>query len=288
MAPLPRRVLVTGATGFIGRRLAARLLAAGATVLAPARDPAALPPGVQPIRADLAAEGWEARLPADVDAVAHLAQSRAYRQGLDGARDLYAINVAATFRLLDWARAAGVGRFLFASSANVYRPQSGRLTETSPCAPSSFYAASKLAAEQLVRGHAGALETVICRLFTVFGPGQRDMLIPSIVDKVRRRETITLAGNAGLYLTPIHVDDVAAAMLRLLADERPPGLLNLAGEELLTLGDIARRIGAALGCAPVLAATEEAPVHLAGDAAQTRALVSGLKRFDAALPDLLA
>jgi UDP-glucose 4-epimerase len=288
MALLPRRVLVTGATGFIGRRLAARLIAAGATVLASARDPAGLPAGARPIIADLAAPGWEAELPPDIDAVAHLAQSRAHRQGLEGAADLFAVNVAATFRLLHWAKGAGVRRFLFASSATVYRPQSGRLTEASPCAPSGFYAASKLAAEQLVQGHAAALETVICRLFTVFGPGQKDMLIPAIIDKVRRGEAITLAGAAGLYLTPIHVDDVAEAMLRLLAAERPPALVNLAGEQLLTLADIAQRVGAAMGRTPSLTVTDAPPVHLAGDSAAARALLPGFRSFDAALPALLA
>src|SRR5207245_1959041 len=139
------------------------------------------------------------------DAVAHLAQSRAHRQGLEGAADLFAVNVAATFRLLHWAKGAGVRRFLFASSATVYRPQSGRLTEASPCAPSGFYAASKLAAEQL-----------------------------------------------------------------------------------LTLADIAQRVGAAMGRTPSLTVTDAPPVHLAGDSAAVRALLPGFRSFDAALPALLA
>ena len=133
------RVLVTGATGFLGRHVLP-VLAERHKVVAMARRPVE---GFETVVADLTDEF---ELPAGLDAVVHLAQSRRYREWPEGAADMYAVNVHATFRLL--AR-AGAGRFVYASTGGIYAPSPAPLREDDPVAPSGFYPRSKLAAEVL-------------------------------------------------------------------------------------------------------------------------------------------
>jgi UDP-glucose 4-epimerase len=153
------RVLVTGATGTIGRPLVPALLAAGHRPVAITRDaPAASAAPVQgaqvipgpPIEA-LSPADWALRL-TGCDAVVHAA-AIAHR-GADVPDALYRrINTEATVRLAEAAAAAGIRRFVFLSSINAqvgsWSPVT--VTETLPCAPADAYGRSKFAAEVLLR-----------------------------------------------------------------------------------------------------------------------------------------
>src|SRR5262245_24424434 len=114
------RILVTGAAGFVGRRACGLLAAAGHETLALvhpdsfARAGAELP-GATLLRADLAALRT-ADLPARADAVVSLAQARRFRDFPDTAGETFAVNVQASLTLLEWARGAGVQRFVHVSS----------------------------------------------------------------------------------------------------------------------------------------------------------------------------
>ena len=88
--------------------------------------------GVTWLEADLTRPGVQRALPGGAQGVIHLAQSRHDRTFPEGADDVVDVNVAATARLLDYARSAGAGRFVLASTATVYRRSQGPLTEDSP------------------------------------------------------------------------------------------------------------------------------------------------------------
>ncbi len=81
------------------------------------------------------------------------------------------------------------------------------LREDDPPCPASLYGASKLSAELLLQHYGTLFETVLMRIFGVYGPGQKDMLIPSTIRRVLNDEEITLAGGAGVYLSPLFVTD---------------------------------------------------------------------------------
>src|SRR5688572_5526353 len=139
------RVLVTGASGFIGRRVCARL-SSGHEVFAVVRGSDA-PVGCVGVSSNLATAFSTRTWPDRVDAVVHLAQSSRHREFPEGAADMTAINVAATASLVEYARVAGAATFILASTGNVYTPGSATASEDDAIAPRTFYAASKAAAE---------------------------------------------------------------------------------------------------------------------------------------------
>ncbi len=259
------RVLVTGANGFLGRRLVGELVRAGCDVTALVRPGSTA--GLEGItcrrvEADLGSRAPVAD-PGPHDAAYLLAQSAAYRSGLAGATDVMAVNLMGLARSLEIARAAGVRRVFSYSSGSVYAPSFDPLPEESPAAGESLYPMSKRMGEELVARFEGEFELCIVRPFIVYGPGQEDRMIPDLVSRVAEGRAVTLAprvrGEArpsGLVTTPCHVDDAARISAGLLGSDAP-GVLNLAGRERISVRDVAELAGERLGREPVLEALDE-------------------------------
>lgn len=267
------RVLVTGSAGFVGRRVVHAAAARGWTVVAVVRPGGApVADAARTVEADLAAPGWTAALPDGVDAVVHLAQSRRYREFPAGAEDVRRVNVDATHELVDWAARSGVRAFVHASTGNVYRDGPALLREDDATGPGDFYGASKLAGEWMVRPYADRLAVRIARLFSVYGPGQVGMTVPNLIGRLQSGQPLTLAGGAGLVLSPLYVDDCADALLRLAGDAAAPGLdiFNLAGDDVVDLRALGGMLGEALGTAAAFQDAPGAPRRLAGDASRVR------------------
>jgi nucleoside-diphosphate-sugar epimerase len=246
------RILVTGATGFIGRALVERL--AGQEVVALVR-PGSRIAGVETVEADLAQPIDADRLPKRVDAVVHLAQSSKARSFPESAPETFTINVAATAALLDWALRAGATRFCLASTGSVYEPYAGPLEEDAALAPTSFYAASKAAAELLLRPYQGRLAASALRLFFPYGPGQSGRLFSELATRIREGRPVHLPpGGDGLVLAPTYVGDVADA-IGAAVEEGWTGPLNVAAPGSITLRTLAEAIGRVL----------ETRVHFATD-----------------------
>lgn len=165
------RLLITGASGFIGPHVVARLRAEGYPIRVTQRRDAPVPEGVERIvTGDLAeSTDWRAAL-AGVSHVVHLAGLAHAGPGLDEA--LYQrINTQATLELAQAARLAGVSRFIYLSSikAQIGDVDSATLSESDEPRPDDAYGRSKLAAEQ---GLAGLdLDWIALRPVLAYGPG---------------------------------------------------------------------------------------------------------------------
>jgi UDP-glucose 4-epimerase len=262
-------ILITGVNGFVGQYLTQHLHTnyPNVTVIGFARS-SALMAGTNyvHIQQDLTQDDFVALLPNEVDVVVHLANSKQYRNFPAGAADMFAVNVQATFALLEYARKAGAKKFLFTSTGNVYKDKREPLKETDPTLPSSFYGSTKLMAEELVRNYSQLMETAIFRLFGVYGPGQKDMLMANMINKVKNRETVTLASGKGIYINPLLVTDCVQLLCDVIfSNHKLPPVLNLAGDEIVSLDEIITVIEQSIGV-PAIRQTNEAPFgYLAGD-----------------------
>lgn len=226
---------------------------------------------------DLSVPGWSRHLPEkNVDVVIHLAQSRRYREFPDGTDDMFQVNVASTFELLEWARKHGAKKFVLASSGTVYVPKPGKLKETSECKPLSMYAASKICAENLVQAYSRFFDVLILRLFGAYGPGQKQRLITETIERVRTGEKIILASGKGIYLTPIFIDDCLKVFdcMTQITTPYPATVINVAGDEVLSLGDIVNVIETELKIKAKTVVTDESPNSLCADISFMRTLYS--------------
>ncbi|PZE65962.1 NAD(P)-dependent oxidoreductase [Curtobacterium sp. MCBD17_021] len=208
-------VLVTGASGFLGRAVAAAVRDAGHAVRTFQRRPSGVD-GVQDVLGTMTDPAAVRTAVAGVDAVVHLAA----KVSLAGdPADFVRVNVDGTRDLLAAAREAGVARFVFVSSPSVaHTGESIAGDDATPASPGSArgdYARTKAAAELLaLAADAPGFAVVAVRPHLVWGPGD-EQLVGRIVDRARRGRLPVLDSGAALIDT-CYVDNAASAMVAAL------------------------------------------------------------------------
>jgi UDP-glucose 4-epimerase len=244
-------ILVTGASGFVGRALVRRLLADGHSVRAASRTPLASPQaGVDWVRSpDLAPEAdWRGLLD-DVEVVVHLA-ARVHvmrRQNRDDTEAFQRTNAAGTQRLAEQAAENRVRRLIFVSSVKVHG-EAGAFVEDSPRAPSGPYAVSKRDAEDAIMAVSAmtALETVVVRPPLVYGPGAKANFA-ALSTAVRFGFPLPLGGIRN-YRSLVGVDNLVD-VLSLCAEKREAAgqaFLVSDGDDVST-PELVRRMAKAIG-----------------------------------------
>ena len=164
------RLIVTGATGFIGGYVVSEF-SQDNEVIALSRDIASTihKDRIKQIEQDLTLPLNRSKLPDRTDAVVHFAQSRFYRQFPEKAEDIFAVNVLSTMRLLEYARLTGSDCFVLASTGGIYGSGPGSFSESEQPRPEGFYAKSKLVAEMLAHSYQQFFRVVVLRFFFVYG-----------------------------------------------------------------------------------------------------------------------
>lgn len=220
-----RRVLVTGATGFIGGRLAERLATeAGASVTGTGRNLERAShleeAGVRLRRADLLDFRRMGELVQDQEVVFHVAAWLSQRHGDE--EMAWPLNVFATLELVRAAAAAGVSRFVHVSSMAVYGPPDGpTMNETHPVDPAqgAAYSATKAEGERRALALAGdlGLELSVVRPGMVYGPGSYGWSVRML--RLVQMGFPVLFGEGNGHAHPVYVDNLIDGMM--LAAVRP-------------------------------------------------------------------
>lgn len=246
-------ILLTGATGFIGARLRTSLARHDDLVAVTRPRGSEQAPAAGWLEIDLANPD-RSRLPATIDTIVYSAQSRRYREVPGGCSDMVAINVAGLLTLVDAGMARGLQRVIYLSTGSVYPRSTHALTESDAVAPDSFYAQSKRFAELALETCGATLDCVALRLFTVYGEGQRDMLITNLFGRLDRGEPTRVGADGGPLLSPLYVDDVCSAVDAVLVSPIVPRyrVFNVGGPEIVTMQQLAVRAGHAAGRQPLV------------------------------------
>ncbi len=206
-----KKILVTGARGFVGSRLMSALQEAGADAYALEGDLLSLQKsGV-----------------GTPEIVFHLAALTDLAKCRENPALAFEVNVLGTLKLLQ--ALPPVKHFVYVSTLGVYgEPKYLPITEDHPLEPVEPYAASKLAAEALVRGYCTAerIPFSIARLFNVYGPGQRNaFVIPRLLEEILHKDEVSVRSAASTR-DFIHIDDVVSGLCA-VAEKGVPGTYNI-------------------------------------------------------------
>ncbi len=271
-----KRVLVTGACGFIGSHLTERLVCEGARVTAFVRytsrgDVGLLRFAPPEVRKEIEIVAGDLRDPDAVRTacarqaiVFHLGALIAIPYSYVHPREVIDTNVIGTLNVLEGARAHEVGRVVHTSTSEVYgSAQRVPIDEDHPRAAQSPYAASKTGADQIARAYHRSFGTpvVTLRPFNTYGPRQSDRaVIPTIIAQALASDGVRLGSLTPTRDLTFVLDTVegfvrCATAAKVLGEE-----INLGTNEEISIGDLAQRIVALAG-RPVPILTEKVRIR---------------------------
>lgn len=251
-----RKVLITGAAGFIGSHLCERLLWAGADVRAMvhgnmrgsighlAAIPQDLRKGLEIVGGNIRDGAFVRDATVGVDTVFHLAAITSVVYSYSNPDETVITNVSGTLNVCNAARHENVRRLVHTSSAGVYGTTAGDtpISETHPVRAYNPYTASKLAADNVVESFhlSYELPVTIVRIFNVYGPRiGRFLIIPTIILQLLKGSELKLGS-----LTPTrnftYVDDIVDAYLLMAEHDSVVGeVVNFGSKRAVTIAELA-------------------------------------------------
>jgi UDP-glucose 4-epimerase len=241
------RYLITGGAGFIGRHLISRLSREpGADIVVLdnlKRSAAPALSGIRFLQGDIRDGETVRSAMQGVDVVYHLAAQSNVMGAISDVQYSFSTNVVGTFHVLAAAKEQQVKKLVFTSSREVY----GEVTqlpvpESTRLAPKNAYGASKVAGEEYCRVFANdGLPVTILRLANVYGPGDKDRVIPLFLDNAVAQQPLVLYGGKQI-LDFVWIGDVVEALARAAKLDTSVGPVNIGSGRGTTVEELAERI----------------------------------------------
>jgi UDP-glucose 4-epimerase len=268
-----RRILITGAGGFVGSGLVCAL-ADQNLVFGVSRHQSPSASIIWDFQETLSRDAF----PSQVDVIIHA--GALLEGGSDSARDYETANVLSCIQLAEFALTAGASHFVYLSTGGVYGSKEGWLTESTQLDPQGFYASSKLRGEVELQKAATNMNLTILRLFFPYGPDQKGRLIPNLMNKIRSGDQVRLNNIQGSpRINPIFISDLIA-IIKEIIERGISGVINMAGPDAVSIRDLAEMIGRRLN-KPVVYEVGDAPAYdLLGDITKICSLLPDLQLTD--------
>ena len=246
------QVLIVGSGGYIGRNLAKKLNYLGIKVI----ECTSSLPGLFESTSGIVSDSFS--IPVGTNCIFYLSQSPYYRRLPDRLDHLWGVNTLSPIKIAALARQSGVKKFVYASTGNVYAPSFLPLSERDQIPMDDGYSLSKIHAEEGLLNFSNDLDVVCARIFGVYGPNQTDKLIPNLIKAIQSKIPINLEPQVGterfgLNISLCYIDDIvnifsSIAVSQLGASE----VINIAGDEVLNIGYMAKVIGGLLRIDPTI------------------------------------
>lgn len=255
-----RRVVVSGAGGFIGSHLTECLLEAGAEVaamvhLGPGHLAGNTHPSLHSTAGDLREPDFARQCVEGADTVFHLGAVTSVAYSYAHPQETVATNTLGTAHMCAAARRAQVRRFVHTSTAGVYGDaQKGQaLTEMHPIRAFNPYTAGKLGGDHVAEAYYRSYDLPVCtvRLFNVYGPRMgRYLVIPAIIGQLRQGPEVHL-GDLRPTRPFVYIEDIVGAFLKMAAAENVVGeVVHFAGAQEVSIREVVERISALMGRVP--------------------------------------
>lgn len=242
------KVLITGATGFLGSNIAEFLLDQGHDIIATYRSTSSrklcgnFENNIYWVNQDN--KSWEDEIiDLKPEVVIHSAWLGVTHQDRDNWESQFS-NIKYLEQLLIVAQKAAVTKFISLGSQAEYGVYNGIIDETEPCRPFQAYGCVKIICSELVRQFCSyhQIDWYWLRLFSFFGKGESEnWLIPSLVKKMLTAEEMDLTAGEQ-KCSYLYVKDMALAIENIICATGPSGIYNISGDKLITLKDLIEKI----------------------------------------------
>lgn len=291
---IKKRILITGAAGFIGSNLCKSLLQSGDYQLVGLDNfdnfysreqkennvaPFISNPNFQFFEGDIRNMNDLLAL-GDLDVIVHLAAKAGVRPSIQNPISYQDVNVAGTQNLLEFARQKGIKQFVFASSSSVYGiNENVPWNEEEKLKPISPYASTKLSCEMLghVYSHLYGIRFLALRFFTVYGPAQRpDLAIHKFFNFISKGKVIPVFGDGSTSRDYTFVEDTVQGILAAIKYEQSDfEIINLGNHQTVTLNNLIQDIERICGKQAIIDRQPEQ----AGDVPQTYADITKAQKL---------
>lgn len=291
---MKKRILITGAAGFIGSNLTHRLLEKGAYCVAGLDNfddfysreekernirPFMYHADFQLVEGDIRNITDLTALD-DIDIIVHLAAKAGVRPSIQNPVLYQDVNVAGTQNLLEFARQRNIRQFVFASSSSVYGiNEQVPWSEEDKLMPISPYASTKLSCEMMghVYSHLYGIRFLALRFFTVYGPAQRpDLAIHKFFRSILNGQPIPVFGDGSTSRDYTFVEDTVKGIEAAISYEGSDfEIINLGNHRTVTLSELIAAIEEVCGKNALIDRQPEQP----GDVPQTYADIRKAERL---------